>query len=218
MVRSRKKKGSRSRSSGADRPLACDGEEAWREWLASNHASSSGIWLLIAKKGGGRALPSYAAAVDGALCWGWIDSQKQTYDDTAWLQRFTPRKPRSPWSKINRDKATALVEAGEMEAPGLEEVERAKRDGRWSAAYDSARTSKVPRDLARALAGNERAAAFFATIDAANRYAILWRLQTAKKPETRARRLATFVAMLARHERIHEVARRSARRSSGEVR
>jgi uncharacterized protein YdeI (YjbR/CyaY-like superfamily) len=202
----------KSSASPAARPLACAGAEDWSAWLAKNHAASEGIWLLIAKKGSGRASVTYAEAVDGALAWGWIDSQKQAHDDTAWLQRFTPRKPKSPWSKINRDKANALVRAGRMEAPGLAEIERAKRDGRWDAAYDSARGSKVPPDLAASLARNERAAAFFATLDAANRYAILWRLQTAKKPETRARRLAKFVAMLARRERLHELPKTDRRR------
>ncbi len=194
--------------------MACARPADWQAWLARHHESSSGVWLRIAKKGGtGRSL-TYAEAVDGALAWGWIDSQKQKYDDTAWLQRFTPRKARSPWSKINRDKATALIEAGKMKAPGLAEVERAKQDGRWKSAYDSARTSAVPKDLAQALAANKRAAAFFATLDAANRYAILWRLQTARKPETRARRLEKFVAMLALHQRIHALRKVGARPST----
>jgi len=204
-----KKKGGRATVS--DRPLECATAGDWHAWLAQHHAASSGVWLLIAKQGGGRKTPTYAEAVDGALTWGWIDSQKQKHDDTAWLQRFTPRKPRSPWSRINRGKATALIASRKMEAPGLAEVERARRDGRWRAAYDSARSAKVPADLAAALAANKRAASFFADIDAANRYAILWRLQTAKKPETRARRLARFVARLARHERIHALPERTSR-------
>ena len=204
MVRSPRKgstPGKKPAPSPAASSMACRDLAHWRAWLASNHASSDGVWLRVSKKG----IPglTYPEAVEGALAWGWIDSQKQKYDDTAWLQRFTPRKPQSPWSKINRDKATALIAAGRMEAPGLEEVERARRDGRWKSAYDSARTSKVPPDLAAALSADRRAAAFFAELDGANRYAILWRLQTAKRPETRAKRLAKFVAMLARHERIH---------------
>lgn len=201
------------RAPATDRPLECATADDWHAWLAKHHAASSGVWLLIGKQGGKRKTLTYAEAVDRALAWGWIDSQKQKHDDTAWLQRFTPRKPRSPWSRINRDKASALIASGKMEAPGLAEVERARRDGRWKAAYDSARSARVPTDLAAALAANRRAASFFADIDAANRYAILWRLQTAKKPETRARRLALFVAMLARHERIHAV-RATAKRPS----
>ena len=195
-------------------PLACARAADWHAWLAAHHASSSGVWLLIAKKGSGRASPTYAEAVEGALAWGWIDGQKQKHDASAWLQRFTPRTPRSPWSKINRDKATALIEAGKMRAPGRAAVERARADGRWDSAYDSARTSRVPADLRAALAKNRRAAAFFAALDGANRYAILWRLQTAKRPETRSKRLASFVAMLARHERIHALPETGRKRPS----
>ena len=150
-----------------------------------------------------KKLLSYAEALDVALAWGWIDSQKRKLDDSAWLQRFTPRRTKSPWSKINRTKAEALIAAGTMQPAGLAEVERAKADGRWAAAYDSSRTSTVPDDLAAALSGNARAAAFFATLDAANRYAVLYRVQTAAKEETRARRIATFVEMLAKHETVH---------------
>jgi uncharacterized protein YdeI (YjbR/CyaY-like superfamily) len=185
--------------SGGGVGLAADGARILefaqkRDWYA--------VWLLIAKNSDTPRL-SYREALEVALAWGWIDSQKQKHDDTAWRQRFSRRKARSPWSKINRDKATALIAAGEMQAPGLAEVERAKADGRWAAAYDSARTSTAPDDLVAALATKPRAAAFFATLDAANRYAILYRVQTAKKPETRAKRIADFVAMLARHETIH---------------
>jgi uncharacterized protein YdeI (YjbR/CyaY-like superfamily) len=156
---------------------------------------------MITKQG--KPALSYAEALDIALAWGWIDGQKRAHDERAWLQRFTPRRPRSTWSKINRDKAEALIRAGKMQASGLREVERARQDGRWAAAYDSARTSQVPDDLARALAGNKAAAAFFETLDGANRYAILYRVQTAKKPETRAARIAKFVAMLSKRETLH---------------
>jgi uncharacterized protein YdeI (YjbR/CyaY-like superfamily) len=158
---------------------------------------------MISKQGRGAPALSYAEARDIALAWGWIDGQKRAHDDRAWLQRFSPRRPRSAWSKINRDKAEALMRAGKMRPPGLREVERAKLDGRWDAAYDSPRTSQVPDDLARALAGNQAAAVFFETLDGANRYAILYRLQTAKKPETRAARIARFLAMLAKRETLH---------------
>ncbi|MFL5352197.1 YdeI/OmpD-associated family protein [Archangium sp.] len=203
--RSPKRLASSARKKEATVSFASAGD--WSRWLATHHASSKGVWLKLAKKGAAGSALNYAEALDVALAWGWIDSQKQAHDDSAWLQRFTPRGPRSPWSKINRDKATALIAAGRMEAPGLAEVQRAQQDGRWDAAYDSARTSTVPEDLEAALAANTRAAAFFSTLDGANRYAILYRVQTAKKPETRARRIAEFVAMLARHETLHPARR-----------
>ena len=176
---------------------------AWSEWLATHHASSRGLWLKIAKKGSGSASVTYVEALDGALAWGWIDGQKGTFNDVWWLQRFTARTAKSPWSKINRAKAERLIAAGTMEAPGLADVERAKRDGRWERAYDGARSSNVPADLSAAFARNNRARAFFETLDGTNRYAILYRVQTAKKPETRAERIARFVALCARHETIH---------------
>ena len=176
---------------------------AWSEWLATHHASSRGLWLKIAKKGSGSASVTYAEALDAALAWGWIDGQKGTFNDVWWLQRFTPRTAKSPWSKINRTKAERLIAAGTMEAPGLADVESAKRDGRWERAYDGARSSIVPADLSAAFARNDRARAFFETLDGTNRYAILYRVQTAKKPETRAERIARFVALCARHETIH---------------
>ena len=175
---------------------------AWSQWLKSNHARSRGVLLRIAKKGAKRTI-SYPEALDVALAWGWIDSQKRALDANAWIQRFSPRKADSPWSKINRAKAEALIAAGAMEAPGLAEVERAKRDGRWERAYDGARSSSVPADLADALMRNARAKAFFETLDSANRYAILYRVQTAKSPETRADRIQRFVGMCARHETLH---------------
>jgi len=135
--------------------------------------------------------------------WGWIDGKKMAHDDAAWIQRFTPRKAKSPWSKINRTKAEALIASGLMHPPGLAEVDRAKRDGRWEGAYDGARTAQVPADLAAALAKNSRARSFFEALDAANRYAILYRVQTAKKAETRAERITRFVTMCSRHEVIH---------------
>ncbi len=176
---------------------------AWSQWLAKHHASSQGLWLKIAKKGTDSASVTYAEALHGALAWGWIDGQKATANDVWWLQRFTPRTAKSSWSKINRAKAEALIAAGTMELPGLAEVERAKRDGRWERVYDGARSSSVPADLVAAFARNRRARAFFDTLDGANRYAILYRVQTAKKPETRAQRITRFVALCARHETIH---------------
>jgi uncharacterized protein YdeI (YjbR/CyaY-like superfamily) len=195
--------------------IAFASQAALATWLAKNHGKSDGVWLKLAKKGARTPSVTYAEAVEVALAWGWIDGQKQALDDDWWLQKLTRRSAKSLWSKINCDKATALVAAGKMHPPGLAEVERAKRDGRWDAAYDSPSSSKVPDDLRAALDGNARAAAFFATIDATNRYAILWRIQTAKKPETRARRIAELVAMLARRELLHpeRAARRSAKAS-----
>ena len=177
---------------------------AWSAWLGAHHASSRGVWLKIAKKGVGSQSITYAQAIEVALGWGWIDGQKGKLDEAWWLQRFTPRNAKSPWSKINRAKAEALITAGSMKAPGLAEVERAKRDGRWERAYDGAGSSVVPADLIAAFARNARARAFFEGLDGANRYAILYRVQTAKKPETRAERITRFVAMCARHETIHE--------------
>jgi uncharacterized protein YdeI (YjbR/CyaY-like superfamily) len=183
---------------------------AWDAWLRENHAQSRGVLLKIPKKRTASTL-TYATALDAALAWGWIDSQKQALDDTAWLQRFTPRTARSPWSKINRSKAEALIARGRMEPPGLAQVERARNDGRWARAYDSARTSIVPLDLAEALAKNARARAFFDGLDSANRYAILYRVNTAKRPETRARRIAEFVAMCAAHKTLHPPRRKAAK-------
>jgi uncharacterized protein YdeI (YjbR/CyaY-like superfamily) len=193
-----------AKSSALDQPrLAFASREAWAEWLAKHHATSSGLWLKLAKKGSGIDSVSYQEALDVALCHGWIDGQKDKLDDRWFLQRFTPRRPRSKWSKINCDKATRLIAQGEMRTAGLREVEKAKADGRWAAAYDGQRAATVPDDLRRELEQNPEAAEFFATLDSANRYAILYRLQEAKKPETRARRLAKFVAMLGERQKIH---------------
>jgi uncharacterized protein YdeI (YjbR/CyaY-like superfamily) len=176
---------------------------AWSKWLAAHHASSRGVWLKIAKKGSKVPSVTYAEALEAALVWGWIDGQKGKLDDSWWLQRFAPRGPKSIWSKINRDKASALIDAGKMKPPGLAEVERAKADGRWKAAYDSQSRATVPPDLAKALATNPRAARFFETLESFNRYAVLFRIHTAKKPETRATRIEKFVSMLAKHEKLH---------------
>lgn len=183
--------------------VSFENPRAWADWLASNHASSRGVWLKLAKKASGIPSVTYPEALDVALAWGWIDGQKGSLDDTAWLQKFTPRGARSIWSKINREKALALIASGEMKPPGLAEVERAKKDGRWDAAYDSPSRATVPEDFAAALAANARASEFFTTLNSANRYAVLWRIQTVKKAETRARRIAEFVEMLARHEKLH---------------
>jgi uncharacterized protein YdeI (YjbR/CyaY-like superfamily) len=192
--------------------LALASAAEWSAWLAEHHAHSPGVLLRLPKRTGRDAVSrapalTYAQALEVALAWGWIDSQKRALDDDAWLQRFTPRGPRSPWSKINRAKAEALIARGAMKPSGLAEVERARADGRWARAYDGARASTVPADLAAALARNRRAQAFFDALDAANRYAILYRVQTARRAETRAERIARFVAMCARGETIHPARR-----------
>jgi uncharacterized protein YdeI (YjbR/CyaY-like superfamily) len=177
--------------------------DAWDAWLAAHHADASGVWLKIAKKGSAGQSVSYSDALDVALCHGWIDGQKGRHDDDYWLQRFTPRKAGSNWSQINTERASALIAAGRMRPAGLREVESARADGRWDQAYQSQSRVTVPEDLARALAANPRAREFFATLDSANRYAILYRIGTAKRPETRAKRIDTFVAMLSEHKKIH---------------
>ncbi|GAA3289568.1 YdeI family protein [Streptomyces cinereospinus] len=183
--------------------VACESAEAFQAWLGEHHAVSPGIWLKLRKKGPGIAALDYTQALDAALRYGWIDGQKAKFDDQWWLQRFTPRKPRSKWSKANRDKAAALIEQGRMRPAGQAEVDRAKADGRWVAAYDGAKTAAVPDDLTAALTADPAAAKFFETLDRQTRYAILYRIQDAKKAETRARRIETYVGMLAKGEKPH---------------
>jgi uncharacterized protein YdeI (YjbR/CyaY-like superfamily) len=176
--------------------------QAWEQWLAASTAAA-GVWLKIAKKDAGIASVTYAEALDVALCHGWIDGQKKGLDAQFFLQRFTPRRPRSLWSKINVAKVEALAAAGRLRPAGLREVEAAKADGRWAAAYSGAASMEVPEELAKALAKNRKARSFFEALDKTNRYAVCWRVQTARKPETRAARIETLVAMLARGEKIH---------------
>jgi uncharacterized protein YdeI (YjbR/CyaY-like superfamily) len=179
-------------------------QDAFEAWLAQNGNTSRGIWLQLVKKGADVASTlTYAGAVEAALLYGWIDGQRKAFDAATWLQRFTPRGKASIWSKINRDKAEELIRAGRMQAAGLAEVERAKADGRWEQAYDSARTMEVPADLHAALETHPQAKAFFEQLDRTNRYAILFRLQTAKKAETRAKRLEQFVTMLEEGKKIY---------------
>jgi uncharacterized protein YdeI (YjbR/CyaY-like superfamily) len=187
-----------------DLPLiAFTSQDAWEAWLAEQHATSGGLWLKIAKKDSGIDTVSYAEALEVALCYGWIDGQKDKFDGEYWLQRFTPRKAKSKWSKINREKAEQLIAQGRMQPAGMREVEQARADGRWDAAYDGQRTAAIPDDLQQALEQNPEAAAFFATLDSTNRYAILYRLQDAKKPETRARRLEQYITMLNEQKKLH---------------
>lgn len=178
-------------------------QSAWEAWLEEHHADSPGVWLKIAKRGAATPTISYAEALEGALCYGWIDGQKAALDEQFWLQKFTPRRPKSVWSRVNREKAQALAAAGRMRPAGQRQIELAQTDGRWDAAYESQRTIGVPPDFQRALDHNPESAQFFATLDSANRYAILWRIQQAKKPETRAARIAKFIGMLSRHEKVH---------------
>ncbi len=175
----------------------------WHDWLEAEHARSDGVWLKLAKKDAPEPTTSYAEALDVALCFGWIDAQKRGLDDEYWLQRFTPRRLRSNWSKINTEKAEALIMTGRMRPAGLREVEKAKSDGRWDAAYAGQRSITVPDDLARALAVNPAASAFFDTLSSINRYAILYRISTVKRPATRAKKIAQYVQMLAEHKTIH---------------
>jgi uncharacterized protein YdeI (YjbR/CyaY-like superfamily) len=174
----------------------------WEDWLEANHRGR-GVWIKVAKKASGIESVTTAEALDVALCFGWIDSRREALDEQYFLQRYTPRQPRGRWSRINREKVERLTAEGRMRASGLAEVDRAKADGRWDAAYDGQRTATVPDDLERELAARPTAKAFFETLDSQNRYAILYRLNDAKKPETRARRLAKFVAMLEAGETIH---------------
>jgi uncharacterized protein YdeI (YjbR/CyaY-like superfamily) len=183
--------------------IACPDASALERWLEAEPANAKGFWLKLAKAGSGHASVTKTEAIDAALCHGWIDGQLDKYDDAHWLIRFTPRKARSKWSRLNRTRSTELIEAGRMRPAGLAQVEAAKADGRWEAAYAPASTAEVPADLQAALDQNPEAAAFFGTLSGANRYAILYRIGTVKKAETRARKIADFVAMLERHETVH---------------
>jgi uncharacterized protein YdeI (YjbR/CyaY-like superfamily) len=179
------------------------GKRAWTTWLSKNHARSPGVWLRLAKKDSGLKTVSRDEALDSALCYGWIDGQARSEGESTWLQKFTPRTKRSIWSKKNRENVQRLIGSGEMRPPGLAEIERAKKDGRWEAAYDSPRTITVPEDLRAALDKNRKASEFFEKLDSRNRYAVLFRIHTAKKAETRAKRIREFVGMLERGEKIH---------------
>jgi uncharacterized protein YdeI (YjbR/CyaY-like superfamily) len=184
-------------------PIHFGQQTEWGAWLSTYHLTSSGVWLRLAKKGAEATSITYVEALEVALCYGWIDGQKKGESEHYWLQKFTPRSARSIWSKINREKALRLIQEGRMQPAGLAEIERAKADGRWDAAYDSQRSATVPADLQAALDGNQQAKVFFDTLNSQNRYAILFRIQTAKKAETRAKRIQQFVEMLARHEKFH---------------
>ena len=183
--------------------MAFKDQQAFVDWLQVNHETSSGIWIQLAKKASPRPSVSYVEAVDVALCYGWIDGQSKSCDETSWLQKFTPRRRRSIWAKTNREKVERLMSEGRMQPAGLAEVDRAKQDGRWEAAYDSPRLAAIPSDLQTALQSSPQAHAFFRTLNSQNRFAILFRIQTAKKPATRARRIEQFIRMLENHEKLY---------------
>lgn len=183
--------------------LLFDELRTWERWLAENHASCPGIWMRFAKKDSRRRSVTHKEALEAALCYGWIDGQIRSESESTWLQKFVPRGPRSIWSKINREAAEALITQGRMKPAGLAAVERAKQNGRWAAAYEGQKRATVPDDLQAALDKNARAKAFFATLNSQNRYAVLFRIQTAKRAETRSRRIEKFVGMLAKHEKLH---------------
>ena len=176
----------------------------WEAWLAGNHGSSQGVWLRLGKKGSRTRSVTYAEALEVALCYGWIDGQKLGESEQAWLQRFLPRSARSIWSRINREKAQALIARGRMQPAGHAAIDVAKKNGNWDAAYESPKAATVPPDFQAALDANPQAREFFDALDRANRYAILFRIQTVKKPETRARKIQEFIHMLKRRERIHQ--------------
>jgi len=176
---------------------------AFRLWLAKNHARSDGIWLRFFKKSAATKSLARAEALDQALCFGWIDGQAKPFDQQSWLQKFTPRRPKSGWSKLNTQHVQRLLKSGEMTPAGMKAVEAAKADGRWAAAYDSPRNADPPIDFLKQLAKNKKAKAFFQTLNRANVYAIVYRLQTAKKPETRQKRMQAILAMLERGEKFH---------------
>lgn len=177
--------------------------EEWEQWLEDNHAVSDGVWIKMAKKASGIECVRYPAVLESALCFGWIDARREAHDEQFFLQRFTPRRPRSKWSQINRETARRLIADDRMRPAGLAQVERAQADGRWEAAYEGQKDSAVPVDLQRELDRRPKAKAFFAELSSQNRYAIIFRLKDAKKDDTRARRLAKFVAMLEAGETIH---------------
>jgi uncharacterized protein YdeI (YjbR/CyaY-like superfamily) len=178
-------------------------QKAWEKWLKTHHVSSPGVWMQLARTSSGNRSVTYSEAIEVALCYGWIDGQRRRQAGGTWLLRFTPRGKKSIWSKINREKASALIESDRMRPAGMRAIESAKADGRWMKAYDSPRTARVPADLQAALDTNARAKAFFATLESRNRYAILWRVQTAKLAATRAKRIVQCVGMLERGEKFH---------------
>jgi uncharacterized protein YdeI (YjbR/CyaY-like superfamily) len=186
---------------GPEERLEFPTQRAWERWLERHHATATSAWVVVAKKGSGIRSVTHAEAVESALCFGWIDGKARSVDERTFVQRFSPRRPRSPWSLINRERAVELIAAGRMRPAGLEQIERAKRDGRWDAAYSSQRTITVPDDLALRLRASPTARRAFESLNASNRFAILYRIEQAKRPETRTRRIERYVAMLEAGER-----------------
>jgi len=183
--------------------LSFKSAKQWANWLATNHDMSSGVWLQIQKKKTHPPSLTYAEALDEALCFGWIDGQKKAKDDLSWLQKFTRRGPKSGWSKKNTEHVARLTKAGKMRPPGLAAIESAKKDGRWKAAYDSQRNSQIPEDFIKALSHNKKALEFFRTLNKTNLYSIAYRLQTAKKPETREKRMKAILEMMSKGKKFH---------------
>jgi uncharacterized protein YdeI (YjbR/CyaY-like superfamily) len=183
--------------------LEIKSQKDWREWLNKNYSQTEGVWLKFAKKASGLTTVNYGEALEEALCYGWIDSQARSLDDKYYLQKFSPRRAKSIWSKINVGKAEKLIAEGKMQPAGLAQIEAAKADGRWAAAYASPAMIEMPADFAKALAKNKKAAEFYETLSKGNKYAILWRLHNAKRPETRERNIKKFIAMLAANQKFH---------------
>jgi uncharacterized protein YdeI (YjbR/CyaY-like superfamily) len=197
-------KGVRTKKKTSERDvLSPKSVKEWEAWLKVSHAQSNGIWLHIQKKGSSEKSPTYAEALDVALCYGWIDGQKNRHDESSWLQRFTPRRPKSAWSKKNTEHAERLIQAGKMKSAGYVEVEAAKKDGRWKAAYDSSSNANIPEDFLKALKRNKRAEAFFKSLNKTNLYSIAYRLQTTKTPEIREKRMKMILKMMAKGEKFH---------------
>lgn len=178
-------------------------QQKLREWFEKNHAVSDGLWLKIFKKDSGKKTVTHAQALDEALCFGWIDGQRNSHDELSFLQKFTPRRSRSIWSKRNRENVERLINDEQMTPAGHAEIERAKKDGRWDAAYDSPKNMEVPDDFLKELKKNKKAREFFQTLNKTNKFAIAFRLHTAKRPETRERRMKDFLEKMARGEKLH---------------
>ncbi len=178
-------------------------QQDWEAWLNEHHTDTKGLWLKIAKKETGIPSVSYPEALESALCYGWIDGQKASCDDKYWLQKFTPRSPKSMWSKVNCDKATELIATARMQPAGLRQVQLARADGRWDLAYESQSKITIPDDFQRELDNNQQAKEFFNTLNSVNRYAILRRIQISKKPETRTARIQKFIDMLSKHQKLY---------------
>ena len=183
--------------------ISFETQQDWERWLTEHHTETEGIWLKIAKKEAGISSVNYAEALESAICYGWIDGQKASFDDKYWLQKFTPRRAKSIWSKVNCTKALALIAEGRMQPAGIRQVELAQADGRWESAYESQSKITIPDDFQKELDNNPKAQEFFTTLNSVNRYAILFRIQTAKKPETRSARISTFIEMLSNNQKLH---------------